>query len=92
MVPGFREAVLEATGVEPVTCPWRVYEDPVVQAALVLRRRINDGVINVSEQAAVVVDAADMITAIQSHVEAIDLRAERAKREHEQRVRDALGR
>jgi len=60
---------------EPRTCPWRTYEDPVIQAAMTLRRRVLSGVVNVDDQLAIVVEAAEMISSVQSHLELVDLRA-----------------
>lgn len=82
-------AMAAITGIEPVACPWRVYEDPVVQAGLALRLGVEKGVIDLDDQLAISVDAYRFINNIQNHVELVDLRAERELRESNQRLREA---
>jgi len=57
-----------ATGLGPVTCPWRSFDDPVVQAAAKLRRHWEKGTIDVGDQLAVVIEAMEMIDGVSSHV------------------------
>ena len=77
------------TGVAPTSCPWRAYGDPVVQAALVLSRRVEAGVVMLDDQLAVVVEAMDAIDSARGATEAVDRRAEREKREAQRRADEA---
>ncbi|MFA7295715.1 MAG: hypothetical protein WC211_00850 [Dehalococcoidia bacterium] len=80
-------SIAEVTGSEPVTCPWRVYEDPVVQAGRVLASRIESGVVDIDRQLSVVVEAADVIRNVSSHLMMLDLRAKREQRTSEENMR-----
>lgn len=77
------------TGVEPTSCPWRSYGDPVVSAAMTLRSRCEQGTVMIDEQIAVVVEALDACERARSTVEALDRRMEREKRESERRKNEA---
>ena len=83
--------IAEVTGSEPVTCPWRVYDDPIVQAGRVLLNRIEKGVVDIDRQLAVVVDAADAIGNISAHLLMLELRARRDQRTSEDNMRRANG-
>lgn len=82
-------SIAEVTGSEPVTCPWRVYEDPVVQAGRVLASRIESGVVDIDRQLSVVVEAADVIRNVGSHLMMLDLRKRRDNRDSEENMRKA---
>ena len=71
---------------EPTSCPWRAYGDPVVSAAMTLRRYVEAGVVQIDEQLAVVVEAMEACDAARSTIEAMDRRTERERREAEQRM------
>jgi hypothetical protein len=72
-----------------VTCPWRVYDDPVVQAGRALATRIEHGVIDIDRQLAVVVDAAESMSTITAHLVSLELRRQAEKREAEANMRKA---
>jgi hypothetical protein len=80
-------SIAEVTGSEPVTCPWRVYDDPVVQAGRALLGRIESGVVDIDRQLAVVVDAADTIGNISAHLTALEMRRKREQRTAEDNMR-----
>jgi hypothetical protein len=81
--------IAEVTGSEPVTCPWRVYDDPVVQAGRALLGRVESGVVDIDRQLAVVVDAADSIGNISAHLVALELRRKSEARTAEDNMRNA---
>jgi hypothetical protein len=56
---------------------------------MVLRRHWTNGAVDIDQQLAVVVDAMLAIDGAQSHVEALDARAERERREAERRMAEA---
>ena len=72
---------------EPTSCPWRAYGDPVVAAAMVLRRYVEASVVQIDQQLAVVVDAYEACEASRSTIEAMDRRTERERREAESRLK-----
>lgn len=82
-------AIEHLTGNEPPTCPWKVYDDPVIQAALKLRHRADKGLVNIDEQLAIVVDAYELIDMISNHLEIIKMKHEREQRDAERRVAEA---
>ena len=88
-VERMRSGVLRMLGEPPTSCPWRAYGDPVVSQAMVLRRHWANGAVDIDHQLAVVVDAMLAIDGAQSHVEALDARAERERREAERRMAEA---
>ena len=88
-VARMRDGIERMLGDAPTACPWRSYGDPVVQAALALRRHWANGAIDVDQQLAVIVDAMMLIDGSQNHVEAMDARAERERRESERRMAEA---
>ena len=81
--------IAEVTGSEPVTCPWRVYNDPVVSAGRQLLTRLEKGIVDLDRQLAVVVDAAETIGGLTAHLSVLDMRAKRAAREADARIEKA---
>lgn len=77
------------TGYEPPTCPWEAYSDPVVQAGIKLGNRLDKFSIPLDEELAVVVDAYELISRTQSHLEAKDRKTERERRQAEANIRNA---
>jgi len=88
-VERMRSGIVRMLGEPPTSCPWRAYGDPVVAQALVLRRHWQNGAIDVDQQLAVVLEAMLAIDGAQNHVEALDMRAERERREAERRMAEA---
>ena len=88
-VARMRDGIVRMLGEPPTSCPWRAYGDPVVAQALVLRRHWANGAVDVDQQLAVVLEAMLAIDGAQNHVEALDMRAERERREAERRMADA---
>lgn len=88
-VERIRNGIARMTGDTPTSCPWRAYGDPVVAAAMRLRRHWQHGAIDVDEQLAVVVDAMLEVDGAQNTIEAMDMRAERERRESERRMAEA---
>lgn len=88
-VERIRNGIGKMTGDTPTSCPWRAYGDPVVAQALVLRRHWANGAVDVDQQLAVVLEAMLAIDGAQNHVEALDMRAERERREAERRMAEA---
>jgi hypothetical protein len=88
-VARMRDGVVRMLGEPPTSCPWRAYGDPVVAQALVLRRHWQNGAVDVDQQLAVVLEAMLAIDSAQNHVEALDARAERERREAERRMAEA---
>jgi len=88
-VERMRSGIVRMLGEPPTSCPWRAYGDPVVAQALVLRRHWQNGAVDVDQQLAVVLEAMLAIDGAQNHVEALDMRAERERREAERRMADA---
>ena len=88
-VERMRSGIARMLGDAPTSCPWRAYADPVVAQALSLRSRGKLGLVQIDEQPAVVVDAMMTIDGAQGHVEAMDARAERDRREAERRMSEA---
>jgi hypothetical protein len=88
-VERMRSGIARMLGDAPTSCPWRAYADPVVAQALSLRARGKLGAVQLDEQPAVVVDAMMAIEGAQGHVEAMDARAERERREAERRMSEA---
>lgn len=88
-VARMRDGVVRMLGEPPTSCPWRAYGDPVVAQALVLRRHWANGAVDVDQQLAVVLEAMLAIDSAQNHVEALDMRAERERREAERRMAEA---
>lgn len=88
-VERMRSGIARMLGDAPTSCPWRAYADPVVAQALSLRARGKLGSVQLDEQPAVVVDAMMAIDGAQGHVEAMDARAERDRREAERRMSEA---
>ena len=73
----------EITGVQPASCPWSAYEDPVVQAACILRNRIDKQCVLIDTQLSVAVEAYELMQGITNHIEIIDLKEEQSQRELE---------
>jgi hypothetical protein len=88
-VERIRNGIGRMTNDTPTSCPWRAYGDPVVSAAMAMRRHWSHGAIDVDQQLAVVVDALLEIDGAQNTVEAMDQRAERERRESERRMSEA---
>jgi len=88
-VERMRSGIVRMLGEPPTSCPWRAYGDPVVAQALVLRRHWANGAVDVDQQLAVVLEAMLAIDGAQNHVEALDMRAERERREAERRMAEA---
>lgn len=88
-VERIRNGIAKMTGDTPTSCPWRAYGDPVVSAAMRLRRHWQHGAIDVDQQLAVVVDAMLEVDGAQNTIEAMDMRAERERRESERRMAEA---
>ncbi len=88
-VARMRDGIVRMLGEPPTSCPWRAYGDPVVAQALVLRRHWQNGAVDVDQQFAVVLEAMLAIDGAQNHVEALDMRAERERREAERRMAEA---
>ena len=88
-VTRMRDGIARMLGDAPTSCPWRAYADPVVAQALSLRSRGKLGAVQLDAQPAIVVDAMLAIDGAQGHVEAMDARAERDRREAERRMAEA---
>ncbi len=88
-VARMRDGIVRMLGEPPTSCPWRAYGDPVVAQALVLRRHWQNGAVDVDQQLAVVLEAMLAIDGAQNHVDALDMRAERERREAERRMAEA---
>lgn len=84
-----RDGIAKLLGNAPTSCPWRAYADPVVAQALSLRARGKIGAVELDAQPAIVVEALLEIDGSQNHVEAVDARAERERREAERRMAEA---
>ena len=82
-------AIERLTGIAPSACPWRVYDDPIIQSAMILRNHIEKGVVDIDEQLAIVLEAAQLITNLQSQIEVFDMREERKNREAEDNLNRA---
>lgn len=88
-VTRMRDGIGKLLGDAPTSCPWRAYADPVVTQALSLRARAKLGAVQLDAQPAIVVEAMLEIDGSQNHVEAVDARAERERRESERRMAEA---